>query len=548
MSKSFLYWRGVLPITVAVLSGCASFPADLGRSDVDALVTERGQAVDGAASMETSAELLAALTATPLTPERVIRIALVNSPRLKASYAMLGFAAADVYEAGRIRNPIFIGALLDSDVSGERDQLTLGLVMSFTDLITLPARKRLSAGAFVAMKQSIGAEVLEVAAQAEMAYYGYVGAQQVAALRAQIANAGALSAALAERYHDAGNISARELAFERAAASEARLDALEAEAESYAARTALAGVLGLSVGDTWDAAAQLHLPLANEDELDTLIALAHQSRLDLAAARTQVDVLADRLGVVNWTRWLGELDVGVERERETDGARITGPTLAWEVPIFTQHKDAVLRAEADLQIAIAEVQRIATDVDNGVRLAYATLENAKARVTEYRNGLIPQRVEAVARAQEEVNFMLIGIFELIAIKQQEYDAYQGYLEAIRDYWHARVKMKLATGNSLPSSAQIGDQRIDVEDFIRPQPGGMDHSGHGSMPDHSSMKNDSGGGSESMDHSDHQTMDENSSAPDSKDHTGHKMTDADEVSEAQHETDGAHREHNDGGSQ
>ena len=183
-----------------------------------------------------------------------------------------------------------------------------------------------------------------------------------------------------------------------------------------------------------------------------------------------------------------------------------------------------------------------------MRLAYATLENAKSRVTEYRNGLIPQRVEAVARAQEEVNFMLIGIFELIAIKQQEYDAYQGYLEAIRDYWHARVKLKLATGNSLPSSAQIGDQRIDVEDFIRPQPGGMDHSGHGSMPDHSSMKNDSGGGSESMDHSDHQMMDENSSASDSKDHTGHKMTDADEVSEAQHETDGAHREHNDGGSQ
>ena len=81
-----------------------------------------------------------------------------------------------------------------------------------------------------------------------------------------------------------------------------------------------------------------------------------------------------------------------------------------------------------MQIAFSEVRRIATDVDNRVRLAYAALENARARIAEYRDVLIPQRIETVARAQEEVNFMLIGIFELIALKQDEYDAYQGYLD------------------------------------------------------------------------------------------------------------------------
>ena len=60
-------------------------------------------------------------------------------------------------------------------------------------------------------------------------------------------------------------------------------------------------------------------------------------------------------------------------------------------------------------------------------MAYAELQNTRARVAEYRTVLIPQRVETVARAQEEVNYMLIGIFELLALKQDEYDAYQGYL-------------------------------------------------------------------------------------------------------------------------
>ena len=72
--------------------------------------------------------------------------------------------------------------------------------------------------------------------------------------------------------------------------------------------------------------------------------------------------------------------------------------------------------------------------------------------------------------------MLIGIFELLATKQQEYDAYQGYLEAVRDYWLARAALTRAVGNALPSSANIGDDRLDVDEVIQPQRSGK-HSEH-----------------------------------------------------------------------
>jgi len=435
---------------LAMLSGCASVHPDLGRSDVDSLLSERGQ------SVETNTQtLLDTLTAAPLSSESVVRISLMNNPRLQSTYAMLGFGAADVYEAGRIRNPIFIAA-------AERDQVTLGLVTSFTDLITLRARKRLSSGAFAALKQSVGAEVMTVAAEAERAYYHYVGAQQVATLRAQIAKVGALSAALAERFRDAGNLTPRELALERATASAARLAALEADATAFEARTELAAMLGLSVGDTWNAPASLRLPLDTEDDLNALLALAKDARLDLVAARTRADVLADQLGVLNWTRWLGERDVG-----------LLGMPNAGKSTLIT----SMSRANTDLKIAINEVRETVIAVDNGVRLAHASLDNARARIEEYRSRLIPRRIEAVARAQEEVNFMLIGIFELIALKQDEYDAYQGYLEAIRDYWLARVDLSLAAGMALPSSAHMPDERIHVDEFVRPASGGMDHFMH-----------------------------------------------------------------------
>jgi cobalt-zinc-cadmium efflux system outer membrane protein len=491
-------------LAVLVLSACTTVPDDLGRSDVDALAEQRGRFSSAEATVASRDELLNQLTSAPLGPAEAVRITLLNNANLQASYARLGFGAADVYEAGRIRNPVIAASLLKPDVASEMNQLTLGLAASFTDLLTMSSRKRLSTAAFAALQAEIGADIMLTSAETESAWYGYAGAQQVEALRQQLALAAHLSAQLAERYFEAGNISARELALERAAASEARIAALDASTETQAARTRLALLLGLSSGDAWTVPGELNLPLAQEDPLQELLKLAEASRLDLVAARAEADLLADQLGVVNWTRWLGELEVGVERERETDGTRLTGPSLAWEIPVFTQNRDQQLRAEAGLKMAVAEVQALQNAVDNNVRQAHANVQNARERVAEYREVLIPQRVETVARAQEELNFMLIGTFELLAIKQQEYSTYQDYLEAVRDYWLARTELAMAVGSTLPSSQASTYLPIKTSELLQANPDLGTHSGHGGgsttqpVMDHSKMDHQ-GMDHESMDH-------------------------------------------------
>ncbi len=468
--------------TIAIflfLAGCTSIPKDLGRSDVNALISERGVPIESDMATD-KADYIGTLLANPLTSDSAIRIALANNPQLKATYASLGIAAADVYEAGRIRNPVFSFTSLDSNVSGEMNQKTFGLILSFTDLITLPSRKRFAEGEFAAMKESISAEIVNVAAETEVAFYEFVAAKQVAALRTQIARAGELSLQLAKRYFDAGNLTPRELALEQAAASETKLAALEANAEAYGKRVELANLLGLSAAGNWTAPAKLPVPLAHEDDIDGLIKIAQQSRLDLAAARKRTDLLADRLGVTNWTRWLGELDFSIEHERDTDGADLTGPAIEWEVPIFTQNRDKPLRASAELKMAIAEVERLMVTIENGVRAAHVATLSAKDRVHEYQQQLIPARIEIVERAQEEEAFMLIGIFELLETKKDEYDAYKSYLVSVRDYWMARSELARAVGNTLPSSAHIGKEVLNVEDYIAPESGEVDHTGHGDM--------------------------------------------------------------------
>src|SRR5690606_9215311 len=47
----------------------------------------------------------------PLTVHRAIQIVLLNSPELKASYASLGVAQAQLIQAGLLQNPLFSASL-----------------------------------------------------------------------------------------------------------------------------------------------------------------------------------------------------------------------------------------------------------------------------------------------------------------------------------------------------------------------------------------------------------------------------------------------------
>ena len=99
--------KKIFVIAAAItLSACASIPEDFGRSDVNGMLNERGIIVDSS-DAEKSAQLVKELTANPLTAETATRLALINNADLKKTYAELGIAAADVYKASRIHNPVF---------------------------------------------------------------------------------------------------------------------------------------------------------------------------------------------------------------------------------------------------------------------------------------------------------------------------------------------------------------------------------------------------------------------------------------------------------
>lgn len=476
----------------ALASGCAGITPARGTADIDKLIAARGAPAPvwpadgtGATRGPQHASRNDTSTTEPLTLERAVAFAFERNAKVREIYAELGIAEADVLEASRIGNPT-IGYVDLEPRGGGRGKITRSVSLGFTDLLLLPMRSRLARASFESVRDRVGASLIELQADVETAWFEYVNALQLAQMRDAAALTAGHSAEYAQRLHDAGNISRRALAVELAAASEARIDAARAKGQALRARAHLAGLIGLPSRDDWKVTAQLPAPLDIADPPEQIVDDALRSRLDLSATRREIVSLEGGLHLTRRWRWLGDLEVGYEWESEDDGARFRGPSFALQLPLFNRNAHGVLRAQSQLEAAQARLSEQELAVRNEVALELDELAAAREIAESYRTALVPLRESIVQGAQEEMNFMLIGAFELMQARREQLDAYQEYLEAVRDYWLARVRLRQATGSRLPGDEAKPGETLGVEAILAPGPA-MDHSqmDHSHM-DHSQM--------------------------------------------------------------
>lgn len=462
------------------VAGCATFNPAQDAPHINALLDARGARSAGWERNGSTADVaqVSAWLAQPMTVDTAVRVAMIRSPRLQRTFGQIGLARADVLQALTVANPRFMLERLPLD-SGPGTQLGLGLVAPLVDLLVAPARHRLARMEYERARYAIAAGIINVGQDVEADWYRYVGAQQVADMRAASANALKTSADLAQRFFDAGNISELQFAREQAAASEARIAAARAAVDARLARLDLNTVIGLTGAETeWRTSAVLPLPVAREDDPAELRRIASTTNLDLLAARKEEAITAGSARVTKAFRLLGGTEIGYYREEGVDRSVIRGPTLSLELPIFNQGGARVARAFAQLQLARAKLAELELTTNNAVDLSEERVRVFSDIVRVYREALVPQREIVARRSQDEENYMFIGEFEVLLAKAQEYDAYQGFLQSVRDYWLARVDLMRVVGSRLPSERQPSANTPSVQEILTPSPPAPMHMGHG----------------------------------------------------------------------
>jgi cobalt-zinc-cadmium efflux system outer membrane protein len=441
---------GILLLLVA--GGCAGASKERGHDEVDRLVRERSghqtRWAQGSPEDEQVNRWVGELLAHGLTQGAAIEIALVNNPRLQATYEELGVSQAEVVQAGLLRNPSF-GAHVGFPVRGDGKEIQFNLVQDFLDIFVLPLRKQIAQEQFTVDVLRVAQQALDTVADVQKEYAAAQAGAALVAYRKTVIEANDGAAELSRQLYAAGNLSAFKETSQLVTYEEAALDLTRDELELLRHRERLNRLLGLwGARADWTSAEDLPSLPAADPPLEHLEALAVKQRLDVDAARKQRLLMAKAVGLARSTRFVGRLDVGVDAHQDADGPRVLGPSLVLELPIFDQRQATIARLEAQERQAEHRLNAVAVEARSEVRLARAELIGARQIVERYQISIVPMRDKALEEAQLFYNGMLLGLYQLIDVKQAQVMAHAQYIAALRDYWSARADLERAVGGRI----------------------------------------------------------------------------------------------------
>ncbi|HEY5147767.1 MAG TPA: TolC family protein, partial [Polyangiaceae bacterium] len=156
------------------------------------------------------------------------------------------------------------------------------------------------------------------------------------------------------------------------------------------------------------------------------------------------------------SRWTGVIDIGADVARLKDGSIVVGPRASLELPIFDQRQAPVASLEAQLRKSQELLAERVIEARSEIRAAHDRMRHARQAAEQYRSAIIPTREHVVELSQQEYDSMLLGVYQLVAAKRSEVNAYGDYIDTVRDYWTARSELERALGAPLPIAAVSGE--------------------------------------------------------------------------------------------
>jgi cobalt-zinc-cadmium efflux system outer membrane protein len=390
------------------------------------------------------------LLASPLNANDAAQVALLNNPDLQVTFEEIGISQADLVQAGLLKNPTFSGSWRFPDVAPGITDAEYSLAQDFLSLVLMPLKIKVAKTNLEATEDRVTHEVIHLISGVKEEFYTYQAELQLEQRLNLIVQADQAAVDVAKAQHDSGNINDSGYLNQQAQMASAQTALSEAQKEKISTREKLNRLMGLWGEEIeWKARPNLPELPGHDPSLPNLESLAISQRRDLLAMRQQVDAIEQALALKTNTRFLpASIDVGVDTEKQTDGQRITGPTLDLQLPIFDQGQGAIAKLSAEYRQAQRQLQSLAIRIRSEVREARETLKVNRDQVIYFKNVVVPLNVKSVNQTLLQYNAMQINTYDLFLTKQRELDSERDYIAAWRDYWISRAQLEEAVGGNL----------------------------------------------------------------------------------------------------
>jgi cobalt-zinc-cadmium efflux system outer membrane protein len=373
-----------------------------------------------------------------LTQEEAVAVALWNNPEFQVQLANLGFARADLVDAGLLQNPVL--SLL-FPLGPKQLEATLRLPIEL--LVQRPRRvaaARLAADSVAAGLEQDG---LTLVADVKLAYIDYALAQDRVALAEQSLTELESIATLMDSRFQAGDISQLEARTASIDAARARQDVERARLDAALRGTELRARLGLALEATSAPLVLTAAPLPPCTIPSALLDNALASRPDVRAAELAIEAGGARLG---WERSrILTLTAVLDANGEGTEGFETGPGIDIGLPIFSRNQGGVTRAQAELQRAsglyLAARHRVATEV----RTAVIQYERASVAAREWRATVLAPLEEQVQVADRAFKEGEVAYLFVIEMNRRLTEARLRTREAEADIARALARLERAVG-------------------------------------------------------------------------------------------------------
>ncbi len=450
-----------VPLALAVaLGGCASMDSDGAFSPVQSLAGDRlgveltWSRDDG--SRQAAESRVRELIAGPLDLDGAVEVALLNNRDLQADFDTLGVAEAERAQAGRLGNP---GFAFGRSRRGDEREIERAVHLDVARLLFLPTVNRLEARRLAVMQRRVAMQVLDLAARTRKAWVDAVAASETARYMEQVRRTAEVSADLARRMAGVGNFNTLQQAREQSFYADAVVAQAQARHQAVATREALVRLLGL-----YGPESELKLPdrlpeLPDEPQTPPdAVRKALAQRLDLEAARLEIERLGDGLGLVRTGRFVSVLELTGFRNSSNEEPTQTGWEIDFQIPIFDWGDARIARAEAMMSEAVNRAAQAAIEARSQVRQAYSGYRTSFDIARHYRDVLVPLRTTVEEEGLLSYNGMITNTFELLADIRARLNSSLAEAAARRDFWLADANLMAAVygggGASAPGSAAI----------------------------------------------------------------------------------------------
>jgi cobalt-zinc-cadmium efflux system outer membrane protein len=369
-----------------------------------------------------------------LSQDEAVAIALWNNPAYQTELAELGFARADLVEAGLLKNP----ALAFLFPWGPK-QWEATLRWPLESLWQRPRRVAVGQLNVKKVAEGLVQHGLDLASNVKIAFVDLVLAEERARLMVELADAEREIAALTVARLRAGDVSEMEADRARARALEVEQMTRRSVHDAEGSRARLLGLLGLAeAGLEFDVAGTILTDPAEPSKvlpsMPDLLEDAFAARPDLRAAELAIEIAGKKSGLAR-SQFMSISAILDANENGREGTE-TGPGVGVTIPLFDRGQGGKARAAAELDQAAHRYASVRNEIAARVREAYARLSEAREASESWRKGVVRLRSDTLhdtrrAREAGEVSHLAV------------LGARRDYVEALLQEAHASAELRRA---------------------------------------------------------------------------------------------------------